>query len=152
MWLVDLRGSLCARRLSGVKLLLGAALGIALGGCGVFGEPFQPMTVPAQKSVVYIYRPFHIAGYSNVPLVTCGQESVELEPGKYHVFMQESGPVGCSGPGETTALLNFEAEPGDQYFVKEEVSAGGKIKFTLVSASAAQPEIASCVKEVTSNP
>jgi len=135
-----------------LKWLLCTALGVALGGCGVFGETFQPVPVPAQKSVIYIYRPFHVAGSSNSPLITCGQESVELDPGKYHVFIQDSGPVACNGPAGTAAELKFDAQPDDQYFIKEEVSSGGSTQFTLLSASVAKPEVAECVKDVATNP
>jgi hypothetical protein len=128
-------------------LALGA-LSMILAGCGAQGDEYQPRPVPAEKSVVYLYRPYKVLGTSATPIVTCGSETIEMEPGGYYAFDQESGPVTCAAASETE--YKFDARPGEQYFVREDVDTiaqGGHTHFTLVRADIATDEIKDCRRQ-----
>lgn len=116
-----------------------------LAGCGVNGEEYQPKPVPAEKSVVYIYRPYKVLGSAAAPMVTCGHETIEMEPGGYYAFEQESGPVTCTAATEAKTEYKFDARPGEQYFIKEDVDSG-KL-FTLMNAAVASEEIKDCRRQ-----
>ena len=121
-----------------------AAASIFAAGCGANGEAYQPRPVPASKSVIYIYRTYTVLSSEAAPMVTCGHESIELLPGGYYSIVEEPGPVMCSASG---AVQKFEAHPGEEYFIKEDVAsalAGGRAQLTIVSAATGHDEIANC--------
>ena len=126
---------------------LGAVCVTKLAGCGVQGDEYQPRRIPAEKSVVYIYRPFKVLGTSATPMVTCGHESIEMEPGGYYSFEQEIGPVACTAAG---AEYKFDARPGERYFIREDVDTltqGGATHFKLMRADIAEDEIKDCRRQ-----
>jgi len=133
------------------KLACGAgAVCVLLAGCGVQGEEYQPKPVPAEKSVIYIYRPYKVFGSGAAPMITCGHETIEMEPGGYYSFEQESGPVTCAAANEAKAEYKFEARPGEQYFIKEDVDTvteGGRTHFKLMRADIAADEIKDCRRQ-----
>jgi hypothetical protein len=116
-----------------------------LAGCGVNGEEYQPRPAPAEKSIIYIYRPYKILGSGATPLVTCGSESIEMEPGGFYSFAQETGTVTCATANDSKPGLKFEARPGEQYFIKEDVDSGTPL--TLIRASIASDEIKDCRRQ-----
>ena len=121
-------------------------------GCGVQGEAYQARPVPVSKSVIYLYRPYNFYASAIVPVVTCGQESIELEAGGFYSYALDPGPVLCSATTDTSTQLKFDTHPGEEYYVKEDVSAGnlgssGSAKFTLVSSAVGRDEIANCRKQ-----
>jgi hypothetical protein len=131
------------------KLICGAGAFslLILAGCGVQGDEYQPRRVPAEKSVVYLYRPFKVLGSSANPMVTCGHESIEMEPGGYYSFDEETGPVTCTAAG---AEYKFDARPGEQYFIREDVDTvtqGGATHFKLMRADVAEDEIKDCRRQ-----
>ena len=83
------------------------------------------------------------------PIVTCGSETIEMEPGGFYSFAQEIGPVTCtttqSGSSNATPGLKFDARPGEQYFVREDVDSGTPL--TLVKASVGSEEIKDCRRQ-----
>jgi len=120
-----------------------------LAGC-VQGEAYQPLPVPVAKSVIYLYRPYNFYSAAIAPMVTCGQESIEMEAGGYYSFVNDTGPVTCAATNEASTPLKFDAHPGQEYYVKEEVSPGnlaGRTQFTLMSTEGGRGEIASCRKQ-----
>lgn len=127
---------------------LGAVCAL-LAGCGVNGEEYQPRPVSAEKSVIYIYRPYQVLGSSAAPMVTCGHDSIEMEPGGYYSFENEIGPVTCSAANSdykaAKAELKFEARPGEQYFIKEDVDGGAHFK--LMDAAVGSEEIKECRRQ-----
>jgi len=130
------------------KLICGAgAVCVLLAGCGVQGDEYQPRRVSAEKSVVYLYRPFKVLGSSATPLVTCGHESIEMEPGGYYSFDEETGPVTCTAAG---AEYKFDARPGERYFIREDVDTvtqGGATHFKLMRADVGEDEIKDCRRQ-----
>ncbi len=122
-------------------------LAMVLGGCTVQGRAYQPQPVPPSVSMIHIYRPYHYYGSLVVPRVTCAQQSASLKPGGYYSYYANSGPVTCSASTEATSELKFDAKPGEQYFVREEIVPGnivGRAHFTLVNPDTAREEIAKC--------
>ncbi len=129
---------------------------LALAGCGVQGEAYQPRPVPVAKSLIYLYRPYVFYASAITPVVTCGPETIELEAGGFYSYSLDPGPVLCSATTESSTQLKFDAHSGEEYYVKEEVSAGnlgssGSAKFTLVSNAVGQQEIANCRKQGIAN-
>ncbi|MDO8430969.1 MAG: hypothetical protein Q7S58_01020 [Candidatus Binatus sp.] len=126
------------------------AICVVLAGCGVQGEAYQPRPVPVSKSMIYLYRPYVFYASAITPVVTCGQESIELEAGGFYSYINDAGPVTCSATTEASTPLKFDAHPGEEYYVKEEVSPGnlsGRTQFTLMNSGAGRQEIASCRKQ-----
>ncbi len=132
-----------------VKLVGGgvglACLLILAAGCGVEGEAYQPRPVSAEKSVIYIYRPYNVLGSSAAPMITCGHDSIEMEPGGYYSFDQETGTVSCAVADDPKAGLKFEARPGEQYFIKEDVDGG--THFIMMDAAVGSEEIKDCRRQ-----
>jgi hypothetical protein len=129
-----------------VTLAGGIAVACAiLSGCGVQGDEYQPKAPPAEKSLIYLYRPYKTLGTGATPMVTCGRETIEMEPGGFYGFENESGAITCSAAGEARSELKFDAHPGERYFVREDVEGG--THFTLMSASAGSEEIKECRRQ-----
>jgi hypothetical protein len=106
------------------RIVAGAAC-ILLAGCGAQGAAYQPRPTPGSQSLVYVYRPYKFLSSQATPMITCGNESIELEPGGFFEMVEDSGPKTCSIVGEATSEYKFDARPGERYFIKEEVEATG---------------------------
>ncbi|MGH7813928.1 MAG: hypothetical protein ACREQI_08005 [Candidatus Binataceae bacterium] len=125
--------------LASPRALFLLAVAIAAG-CGVNGAAWRPLPVPADRGVVYMYRPYEFIGSGAAPLVTCGPESIELEAGGYYAFLTGGGPIVCSAANARE--LRFDARPGESYYVREKVESGG-VQFSLMKGGAGRDEIAS---------
>jgi hypothetical protein len=135
----------------GFAQLAPAACLLMLSGCFLAGESYQPVPVPAQRAVVYVYRPYSILGSQDSPMITCGRESIEIEPGAYHAFVVDTGPLACSAGA---AEVKLEARAGEQYFIREHVPMGlgnDAPQLTMMSAKAGQDEIQDCSKQVAAD-
>ena len=110
------------------------------------------MPPSASKSIIYIYRPWHFYASGTAPMVTCGQDSVELEAGGYHTFYNDAGPIDCSAVGSPNAALKFTADLGRSYYVREEIKAEG-VHLAIVDPDIAKNEITACrLQSVASAP
>ncbi len=130
--------------------ILAGAVCMMLAGCGAQGEAYQPMAIPASRSVIYIFRPYKFLSLEATPMVTCRHESIELEPGGYYAFVEDSGPVTCAAATDTKTELKFDARAGEQYFIKEDVDPvglGSHVRFSLMNAAAAGEEIKECNRQ-----
>lgn len=108
------------------NLAAAAAFSILLAGCAVEGPAYQKMAVAPAKAAVYVYRTYPTMAYGaavQLP-VNCGDSSILLGPGGYHVFAVEPGEVLCSSHLENTANVQFRAEPGHEYYIRGWVSMG----------------------------
>lgn len=130
-------------------------LALIVAGCTVQGRAYQPEPVPSSLSVIHLYRPYHFYGSATVPLVTCANGSIYLQPAGYHSYVAQSGPITCRASTEATTVLKFDAKPGQEYFVKEEIAPGnviGRAQFTLVDPEVAHTEIAQCHNQTIPDP
>lgn len=83
-------------------------------------------------------------------MITCGQESIELEPGGFYEFVADSGPIVCSVASDAATGLKFDAHLGEQYFVKEVVDADGLTTHTrlvMMDADVARDQIKECSRQ-----
>jgi hypothetical protein len=133
-----------------LRRILAGAICMTLAGCGAQGEPYQLRATPASQSVIYIYRPYKFLSSESTPMITCGHESVELEPAGFYELVTDSGPVTCLVAGDNTTELKFDARAGEQYFVKEDVENSGlgtEVRFKLMNAAVGQDEIKECNRQ-----
>jgi hypothetical protein len=124
-----------------------------LAGCGAQGDPFQPLRQQASKAVVYVYRPYKVLSSQSIPMITCGHESFELDPGGYYAFRQDPGELTCAIDG-TPAQYKFEAREAEQYYIEEVVEAsatGSHARLVPVSESRGLDEIQSCSRQGNKN-
>jgi len=130
--------------------ILAGAVCLTLAGCGAQGEEYQPIAIPASRSVIYIYRPYTVLSSETAPMITCGHESIELESGGYYAFVEDSGPVTCAAATGTKTEYKFDARAGEQYFIKEDVDSNGlstHARFTLMNAAVGGEEIKECSRQ-----
>jgi hypothetical protein len=128
-------------------------LAAMLFGCGsVTGQEYQAMPPSATKSVIYIYRPWHFYASGTSPMITCGQDSIELEAGGYHTFYNDAGAIECSAVGSPNAALKFTADLGRSYYIREDIKPEG-VHLSLVDSDIAKNEITECrLQSVASAP
>jgi hypothetical protein len=130
-----------------------AALCAVLAGCGAQGDSFQPLPPAATKAVVYVYRPYKLLSSQSIPMITCGHESFELDPGGYYAFREDPGQLTCAIEG-SAAQYKFEAREAEQYYIEEVVDAsatGSHARLVLVDASLARDEIQNCSRQGIKN-
>ena len=83
-------------------------------------------------------------------MVTCGHESIELEPGGFDEFVSDTGTVTCAATSDATAALKFDAHAGEQYFIKEEVDTTGlttHVRFVQMDADVGRDQIKECNRQ-----
>jgi hypothetical protein len=130
--------------------ILAGAVCMMLAGCGAQGEAYQPMATPASRSVIYIYRPYKLLSLEATPMITCGHESIDLEPGGYYAFVEDSGPLTCAAATDTNTQYKFDTRAGEQYFIREDVDPvglGSHVRFTLVNEAVGGDEIKECSRQ-----
>ncbi len=141
-----------------MKFILLALALVCCGGCAS-GPRFEPMTsIPADKAVVYVYRPKQVIGWGglfpvNSPWIVCpnGEKCVDLRQGGYCVFEMSPGTnIFTSSLVSPSALLdvihnheelcrtNFEA--AKTYYLKFSVGAT-RAKLKLVEPETAVAEL-----------
>jgi hypothetical protein len=133
-----------------VRLATIVAVCTVLAGCGAQGEAYQPRRTPASQSVIYIYRPYKFLSSQATPMVTCGHESIELEPGGFDEFVSDTGTVTCAATSDATAALKFDAHAGEQYFIKEEVDTSGlttHVRFVQMDVDVGRDQIKECNRQ-----
>ena len=132
-----------------MKLMTLVLFCFAVAGCGAQGEAFQQERSAGRKAVIYVYRPYKLLSSQSIPMVTCGHESFELDPGGYYVIKEDPGQVTCA-IADSPAQYKFEAHPGEQYYLEEVVDAsatGSHSRLEWVAASLALDEIKDCSRQ-----
>jgi hypothetical protein len=125
-----------------------ALAGLSAAGCFAQGEPFKRVAPSSTMAIVYVYRPYHVSGSADDPMITCGHDSIAIRSGGYHAFIAEPGTISCSTDGG--ARVSFEVRPEREYFVREEVvmklgpDAPSLVK---VGHDEGMDEISSCVSD-----
>ena len=128
------------------QVMLAAIMTVVLAGCAS-GPAFQAPVLPADKAVIFIYRPSAF-GFAKAYDVKRGDETiVTVKSHGYFPYLTDPGTVTLSATTETTDSVTLDVKPSQVYFVK----AGKKVGFwvnrptlAVVSANEADPELAHC--------
>lgn len=123
-----------------------------LAACAAKGIPFKRITdIPADKGIVYVYRPNSIFGAAVHYDVHAGiNEEVicDLIRGGYCLYYAIPGDVEFWGKTESKSTITVDVKSGQEHFVKGGLSIGflvGRPNFTLVDNPKGLEEIGECV-------
>jgi hypothetical protein len=130
---------------------VGLVCAVIAAGCAVEGRPFERATSSPDKSIIYVYRPYHYEGSLLRPPVTCGDDTARIGPGGYHEFVVPAGQqTECTVQWtETSDQVEID---GDKhlYYVREEFGWGvmtGHPHLNPVDTDQANSEIKQCCVE-----
>jgi len=108
---------------------------------------FRPLTpLPADKAVVYIYRPSKmLGGWIPIALSVDGNKDVDIFSGDYHNLTLNPGPhfVALHDSKSPQDRVNFTAVAGQEHYVRVEPTLGGP-KVAVVERNQGSAEIAPC--------
>ena len=128
------------------SLGLAAIITVVLAGCAS-GPAFQAPVLPADKAVIFIYRPSAF-GLAKAYDVKRGDETiVTMKSHGYFPYLADPGPVTLSATTETTDTVTLDVKPSQVYFVKAGMKTGfwvNRPTLAVVSANEADPELAHC--------
>lgn len=129
-------------------LVMGLLLS-ALYGCASLGDAFQPVAnVPADKALVYIYRPNKFVGGGAYYTVRANDKPItKLYNGGYYPYIANPGELQISAKTESTSSVTLDLRPGDIQYVKGMIGVGflmGRPNLTLVDAAVGGAEIKEC--------
>lgn len=132
-------------------------------GCGhPPGSGCERIPVTEAKSIVYVYRDcgYMRGGNDLATLMTCGDDTVDLEGGSYHRYKVEPGAVECAGVVALPTVffrkelplgpVHIDAKPGHDYYLREDIHFGfvwPSVSLTLVDDNVAQAEISHCQRD-----
>lgn len=145
-------GVTMTRRQSAVLALGCAAIPLALlQGCAT-GPPFVEITdVPADKGLVYLYRPATPLGCAVIPPITArGKTVTSLRAGGYYPYLCQPGEAEFTATTEATSSITIDVKAQRAYYVKETINVGffvGRPHLMEVPAETAKAEIKDCRKE-----
>jgi hypothetical protein len=125
-----------------------AFVALLLAGCFAEGEAFKRVPPSTTKGIVYVYRPYHLTGSANDPMVTCGHDTLAIRSGGYHAFVADPGTITCTT--DAGASVSFEVRPEQEYFVRERVAMempADRVSLVKVGRGTGLDEIDSCVQE-----
>jgi hypothetical protein len=129
-------------------IVLAALVGSSLAGCFAQGNAFKRVPPSTTKAIVYVYRPYHVMGSANDPMVTCGHDTLAIRSGGYHAFMADPGTITCTT--DAGGSVSFEVRPEQEYFVREEVAIevpADKVSLVKVGNGTGLDQIDSCVEQ-----
>jgi hypothetical protein len=136
-----------------LTVILAAALCTMLAGCGAQGD-YQSRPTPATASLIYIYRPYKFLSSQAAPMITCGHESIELEPGAYFEFEDDAETLTCTVAAGANNEYKFDTHAGERYFIKEEVELSGlttQARLVLMDTGVGGDEIKECNRQGIKN-
>lgn len=141
-----------ARVLKSRKVLLLLSLFCVLSagyGCSAKGPAFTPVaTIPAEKSLIYVYRPSGFLGGGVHYDVYAGQEKVcNLVQGGYCQYFGAPGEIEIWGKTESKGTITIDSKVGQTTYVKAGVGMGflvGRPNFTVVDTTLGGTEIKDC--------
>lgn len=119
-------------------------------GCSVEGHSYETAAIPPAKSVVYVYRPYNVFGGVLEYPVSCGDASMSLGPGGYHRLIVDPRHLRCSAHTEVTSAVEFEAEAGQSYYIRESLRFGviePHVHLELKSTDEGEDEIRKCAEQ-----
>ena len=120
----------------------------------ILGTSFQGEKIPADKAVVYIYRPAGSTGGKAMPFgVRVSDKVVTTQvQGGYYAYLTEPGnieftvfEIGLMAP-KSTSSITVDAKAGLAYYLKGShgKGAGGRAHLELVSPEVGANEIVNC--------
>jgi hypothetical protein len=131
-----------------IAIALALAAGFLAAGCFAEGTAFKRLPPSSTKAVVYVYRPYHVMGSADDPMLTCGHDTLAIRSGGYHAFVTDPGTITCTT--DAGARISFEVRPGQEFFVREDVAIKlGPDTPSLVKVSRGEgmDQISSCVQD-----
>jgi hypothetical protein len=131
-----------------VATVLAVLAGVSAAGCFAQGEAFKRIPPGNRTAVVYVYRPYHVTGSADDPMVTCGHDTIAIRSGGYHPFIADPGTITCTT--DAGARVSFEVRPEQEYFVREEVAmklGPDTPSLVKVSHGDGMDQISSCVRD-----
>lgn len=131
-----------------IAYALAAAAALASAGCFAQGKAFERITPSSTQAIVYVYRPYHVTGSADDPMVTCGHGTIAIRSGGYHPFTSEPGTITCTT--DAGGRVSFEVRPGEEYFVREVVTmhlGPDRASLVKVGHGVGMDQISSCAKE-----
>jgi len=120
-----------------------------LSGCASLGPVYQKVeTVPADRGLVYIYRPSSFVGGGVSYDVKVGETPVTtLYNGGYYPYLSAPGEVEFWAKTESRSAVTLDVKAGETYFLKGTVGVGllvGRPHLTVVPNETGAGEIAGC--------
>ena len=127
-------------------LMLAAMMTLVLGGCAS-GPVFQPTLLPADKAVIFIYRPSAF-GFAKAYEVKRGEDTiVTMKSHGYYPYVTDPGTVTLSATTETTDSVTLDVKAAQVYYVKAGMKVGvwvNRPTLAVVSHDEADPDLARC--------
>ena len=124
-------------------------------GCAAQGPVYEKVPIVQTKSAVYIYHPYSatpaftaLAITPSIGIIDCGNLSVHLKAGAYRRLVVDPGAIRCTVSDST---VNFTAEPGRNYYIKETVHSGVfglNFQIEYMTPEDAKDEIAQCKEQL----
>ena len=100
----------------------------------------KAMTPPADKALVYVYRPSS-AGFAVRMEITCDGQTLGSTKGKRYIYaLLDPGQHTLKSKAENTAELELSAEGGKTYFVLQKVKMGALMARTDLELVADEAE------------
>ena len=137
-----------------LKLCLGvaiAALVTITSGCGSTGPAFKKVeSVPSNKALVYIYRPFGSFAYLvPIEVIANGKVVVTLPHASYYPYFADPGEIEfmSKSTGYSSESLTLDAKAGRTYYLKTIIRAGtftGQAILTITPPEEGETQIGEC--------
>jgi len=132
--------------LSTAKWLV-VALAISVSGCAS-GPAFKKVdSVPADKGLVYIYRPSTMHGAALVPMIVVkDSRALALKSGSYYTYLASPGPLEIAINHTGRRTVDIDVKAGQTYYVRggTVVMGFGVPYIELATAEKALPELGEC--------
>lgn len=126
-------------------MLFAAAL---MSSCGASGPGFKPVTPPAGKGVVYIYRQSSMVGAGVFGTVKANNTPItRIKNGGYYPYIASPGNNHFTVSTEATNEADVAVEKGSEKYLKTTIGMGllvGHLKFSEVSPEIGRNEISGC--------
>jgi hypothetical protein len=145
---------------NGIRSLLFGAVAVAglamMSGCATKGAAFQQVeSIPADKGLVYVYRPASFKGAA-VSYGVKAKDTVitNLTNGGYYPYFADPGEIEIWAKTEAKSSVTLDVKAGQTYYVKGGIRIGalvGRPHLAVVPADVGAAEIAEC-KLIGSSP
>jgi hypothetical protein len=127
-------------------LALAAIATLLLAGCAK-GPIYQATPLPADKAVIFIYRPSAF-GFAKAYEVKRGDDTiVTMRSHGYYPYVTDPGSVTLSATTETTDTVTLDVKPSQAYYVKAGMKTGvwvNRPTLAVVTADEAGEDLARC--------